>query len=295
LPPEGHPDPNPRRKPDDWSRNFAEGEFSDFIQPMVETLDLYHNQTVDPRAVAIAFHELRQQNPNADLELVSMEKRGKNRDKLLIRAETNPHADLSELHSQYFERYEYLLTLPPEALIALLTEKDNQVKMLARMVDTAIDRPSSTYISTYQNHGDTVMSEASKYDMRGAQFAGGFAETVQGDQIGGIINNYGANLDEITRLLTALREQAQTFPAEHKDEALDLIEDLEADLQKPEPDPNRIGRRLKRLAAVATTVGTLTAGAVTFSGNINEFAGNVIELTETLGIPIEQVQPDKTP
>jgi hypothetical protein len=139
------------------------------------------------------------------------------------------------------------------------------------------------------------MSEASKYDMRGAQFAGGFAETVQGDQIGGIINNYGANLDEITRLLTALREQAQTFPAEHRDEALDLIEDLEADLQKPEPDPNRIGRRLKRLAAVATTVGTLTAGAVTFSGNINEFAGNVIELTETLGIPIEQVQPDKTP
>ena len=29
----------------------------------------------------------------------------------------------------------------------------------------------------------------SKYDLRGAQFAGGFAETVQGNQIGGTINN----------------------------------------------------------------------------------------------------------
>ncbi|MEM0980680.1 MAG: hypothetical protein AAGH78_10435 [Cyanobacteria bacterium P01_H01_bin.58] len=41
-------------------KNFAEGEFVDFITPMVETLDLYHNQTVDPRAVAIAFNELRE-------------------------------------------------------------------------------------------------------------------------------------------------------------------------------------------------------------------------------------------
>ncbi|MEO1403262.1 MAG: hypothetical protein AAFV72_18725 [Cyanobacteria bacterium J06635_1] len=33
---------------------------------------------------------------------------------------------------------------------------------------------------------------ASKYDLRGAQFAGGFAETVQGDQIGGNITNEAA-------------------------------------------------------------------------------------------------------
>ena len=52
LPSEGDPDSNPHRKPDDWAKTFAEGEFVDFIPPLVETLDLYHNQTVAPRAIA---------------------------------------------------------------------------------------------------------------------------------------------------------------------------------------------------------------------------------------------------
>ncbi|NEZ65750.1 formylglycine-generating enzyme family protein [Leptolyngbyaceae cyanobacterium CCMR0082] len=34
-----------------------------------------------------------------------------------------------------------------------------------------------------------MVREGSKYDLRGAQFAGGLAETVQGDQIGGTIHN----------------------------------------------------------------------------------------------------------
>ena len=138
-------------------------------------------------------------------------------------------------------------------------------------------------------------SQASKYNLSHAQFAGGFAETVRGDQIGGTINNYGASLDDITRLITALREQAQTFPAEHKDEALDVLDDLEADIQKPEPDPGRIGRRLKRLAAIATAMSALAGGAATFSGDLNTFTGNVLELTETLGIPVERVQPSQSP
>ena len=95
--------------------------------------------------------------------------------------------------------------------------------------------------------------------------------------------------------MTALRNQAQAFPAEHKDEALDVLDDLEVDIHKPEPDPSRIGRRLKRLAAIATTVGPLAGGAATFSGDLNTFTGNVMELTEILGIPVEQVQPSQLP
>ena len=34
----------------------------------------------------------------------------------------------------------------------------------------------------------------SRYDLRGAQFAGGFAETVKGDQVGGVINNSPAQM-----------------------------------------------------------------------------------------------------
>ncbi|WP_375495673.1 hypothetical protein [uncultured Nostoc sp.] len=35
-----------------------DGEFGDFIKPIFDTLDLYHNQGVDPRAIAISFKEL---------------------------------------------------------------------------------------------------------------------------------------------------------------------------------------------------------------------------------------------
>lgn len=131
-----------------------------------------------------------------------------------------------------------------------------------------------------------------KNDLRGAQFAGGYAETVHGDQVGGTINNYDTSTSDIIRLITALRDQAQTFPSEYKDDVLMELEDLETDIQKRQPDQSRIGRRLKRLAAIVTTVGAITGGAANFSGDLNDFTGNVIELTETLGIPIEQVQPE---
>ena len=74
-----------------------------------------------------------------------------------------------------------------------------------------------------------------------------------------------------------------------------MLDDVEADIQKPEPDSGRIGRRLKRLAGIVTTVGALASGAATFSGDLNTFTGNVLELTETLGIPVEQVQPSQSP
>ncbi|WP_407659144.1 pentapeptide repeat-containing protein [Leptothoe kymatousa] len=220
LPPEDDLNSDPHRKPDDKQKTFADGEFSDFIAPMVETLDLYHNQVLDPRALAIAFHELRENNPNADLEIISMEKRGKQRDQLLVRAETSQQSDLSALHRQYFERYDYLLTLPPQAMQALLIEKDREVQRLAGLVGTAIGRPSTQINKTYQ--GDTTVSEqgsnAPKYDLSNAQFAGGFAEIVEGNQIGGTINNAAAetpSLAEAAAEIQALLQQLeQTAPAE---------------------------------------------------------------------------------
>ncbi|MHC5850795.1 hypothetical protein [Nostoc sp.] len=60
-------DPDPLRKPDNKQEVFADGDFADFIQPIFDTLDLYHNQGVDPRAVAIAFKNLAENHPEAEL------------------------------------------------------------------------------------------------------------------------------------------------------------------------------------------------------------------------------------
>lgn len=270
-------DPEPRRKPDDRNREFTDGEFVDFIAPMIETLDLYHNQSVDPRAIAIAFHELREQNPNANLNIISMEKRGKNRDKLLLRAETNPQADLSELNSQYFERYDHLLSLPPKALQALLIEKDKQVKILARMVDTAIERPSQTFINQYNNQGDVTVSEqgsnAPKYDMRGAQFAGGFAETVEGNMEGGTINNAAAETPSLAEaaaeIQDLLKQLEQTAPAETMTEKMTLATQAIAQI---ESNPT-----LKQRAVAALTAGGMKAFEKAIDHPVAAFVVGAIE------------------
>ncbi|MEM7578419.1 MAG: pentapeptide repeat-containing protein [Cyanobacteria bacterium P01_A01_bin.80] len=196
--------PDPWRKPDNREEVFEDGEFGDFIKPIVDTLDLYHNQGIDPRAIAISFKQLAENNPDAELRIVGMEVKGE--DKFLLRAKTASYIDKSELSAEYFETYNYLKSLPPsEQIKHFLTElkvKDTQINYqqnhiyrLENMITTALGRPN-IQTENYNNYGDTIMSEISKKinnDLKGAQFAGGLvnADTVNTEQIGGDIINYG--------------------------------------------------------------------------------------------------------
>ncbi|MEJ6486928.1 pentapeptide repeat-containing protein [Nostoc punctiforme UO1] len=87
--------PDPHRKPDNRQEVFADGEFGDFIKPIFDTLDLYHNQGVDPRAIAISFKQLAENHPDAELEIMAIEKRSENN--FLLRAKTVPTANKSQL------------------------------------------------------------------------------------------------------------------------------------------------------------------------------------------------------
>ena len=131
--------PNPLRKPDNNGEVFTDGDFADFIKPIFDTLDLYHNQGVDPRAIAISFKELAENNPDAELEIVAMEKRGE--EKFLLRAKTLPESDKSELSAEYFETYSQIKALAEQEVKALITEKDGRIRSLENMVNTALKSP----------------------------------------------------------------------------------------------------------------------------------------------------------
>ncbi|MEM1395213.1 MAG: pentapeptide repeat-containing protein [Cyanobacteria bacterium P01_H01_bin.150] len=194
--------PNPLRKPDNNAELFADGEFGDFIQPIFDTLDLYHNQGVDPRAIAISFKELAENNPDAELEIVAMEKRGD--DKFLLRAKAAPDVDKSELSAEYFETYNYLKSLSQsEQIQYLLTElkvkdtqinsQQNQIISYENMINTALGRPS-LQAENYNNYGNTMSQNSKKesnFDLKGAQFGGSLvnADTVNAEEIGGNISN----------------------------------------------------------------------------------------------------------
>ena len=98
------------REPDNGEVEFKPGEFEIFMAPLKETLDLYHNQKVDPRAIAAALAYLVKENPEARLELIAMEKRGQS--KFLIKMKTAAEADRSQLSQDYFALYNQRKRLP---------------------------------------------------------------------------------------------------------------------------------------------------------------------------------------
>ncbi|MHC5860964.1 pentapeptide repeat-containing protein [Nostoc sp.] len=246
--------PDPLRKPDNNKEVFAQGEFGDFIKPIFDTLDLYHNQGVDPRAIAISFKQLAENHPEADLRIVGMEVRGE--DKFLLRAKTAAMADKSELSAEYFDTYNQIKGLPEREIKLLLAEKDNQIRRLENMVMTALERPSF-YSNVEQvgfmtnnpggfsvggsvdgdinnvqgeNNQQRVSNKSSSFNLQNAQFAGGLlnADTVNAHQIGGNITNYNPeqkqNLAEAAAEIQQLLNQlSQTYPTATTSEKMTVV------------------------------------------------------------------------
>lgn len=240
--------PDPCRKPDNRQEVFEDGGFGDFIKPIVDTLDLYHNQGVDPRAIAIAFKQLAENNPEAELEIVALEKRG--RDKFLLRAKTAVTADKSELSQEYFDTYNYLKALPERDIQLLIAEKDNRIRRLENMVEMALKR-HNFYVETYNNQGDTMSDKSSniKFGNVGGDigaFAGGDIQGVAGKDITGAA---GGN---ISGTVTATIGQLQESNAPEAAKLADLLKQLqtaiESDKNLSEDDKAEALEQVKTLA-----------------------------------------------
>jgi uncharacterized protein YjbI with pentapeptide repeats len=169
-------DPEPRRKPHNREEEFEDGDFADFIKPIVDTLDLYHNQRVDPRAIAISFKHLAENNPDAKLEIVAMEKRGQ--DKFLLRAATAPNADHSALSAEYFTTYNQIKALAEAEVQALLAEKNSRISSLENMVETAL-KHHSFYSSIQIQEVGNMTSNPGGFSVGGS--VGGDIRNLQGD------------------------------------------------------------------------------------------------------------------
>ncbi|RCJ16162.1 hypothetical protein A6S26_33865 [Nostoc sp. ATCC 43529] len=200
--------PDPLRKPDNNKEVFADGEFGDFIKPIFDTLDLYHNQSVDPRAIAISFKQLAEKHPEVDLRIVGMEVRGE--DKFLLRAKTAATADKSQLSQEYFDNYYQLKGLPEGEIKLLLAEKDSRIRSLENMVITALQNPKF-YAENYNNQGDTTMTGDRNINTGG----GNYNERIERDYIQG--NYYAAGQPQSLAQAAAeiqllLKQLEQTYP-----------------------------------------------------------------------------------
>ena len=157
LPTKGEPDPC--RKPDNRQEIFKEGDFSDFIAPILKTLELYRQQNVDPRSIvhkfrtldlyhykgidataaAISLQRLAEANPDAQLQIVALE--GKGQEKIRLQAQVAGTADRSKLSVEYFDQYREMQSLPKQdlqLLLAELAEKNERILKFEEIVASAM-------------------------------------------------------------------------------------------------------------------------------------------------------------
>ena len=275
LPPEETRNRYLRRQPANPNEFFKEGDFDDFITPLKQTLNLYYNQSTDPRLMALDFKKLIENNPGADIELVAFEKKGQNKDKVLIRAETALQADHAVLNASDSKNPAYLQSLPETMRVLLIEkeatikEKEATIKLLEKIIDGKHQLPdvvfnSSSNVSLNQKQGNTMSDKNSSFqfgDVGGdvAGIAGGDISGVAGKDMTGVAGGDIGQLakseapeapklaDLLQHLQSAIESDAQ-LPEKEKAKALKQVKALEEAGQNPKDEDK------KELADTAITM-----------------------------------------
>ena len=261
---------------------FKTGEFTALFRQVQNTIDLIFVDGIDWKAFFTAFQQLCQKYHTEEITIQAIERKGS--DSFVVRLEVANSADQNAIESAMKSKYEAQQALLESQYEEKLLLQGRHLQDVRSMID-AERRRNATLLGVVTSMAN--IQQGPQYDLRGAQFAGGMANTVNGNQVGGTINNYGTRSDEIVRLLTSLRQIAQEFPDEQKIEALDSIGDLEVEIKKNSLDLPRIGRRLKRLTAIAATVGLITGGAAEVTEDLRNFTENVTEIAEVIDINLD--------
>jgi uncharacterized protein YjbI with pentapeptide repeats len=248
-------DPDPWRKPDNRSEVFQEGDFSDFIAPIIrtlglyqqqhvdprqiagafKTLDLFHYQGIDPSAAAISLKQLAEEHPEAKLEVIALEGRGN--EKFRLQAAVAEEVDRSQLSARYLEKYRENSSLPYgelQVLLGTLAEKDRRILNLEEMVMTAI-QSEKFYVEAHYNLGEVTYGDkitvGSITESEGVAIGRGARSSV----------SMGVSTDQIENLFRPLQDAARNSPLEKRNEPLQTLQEIKAEMAKgQQADDSRI-------------------------------------------------------
>ncbi|MFB2969012.1 pentapeptide repeat-containing protein [Aerosakkonema sp. BLCC-F183] len=233
---------NPKPKTDDRERRpssgeFKPGEFTKLFEEVLTTVDLIFDKGIDWKAFIAAFKKVQVENEDTELTIQSIENKGDG--VIVVRVSVPPDANKEKIHSDFTQNYALALKAIEEKYKAELQAKDREIQIYREQngkIENIILTMSKKEINieVRATSESKSMSEASKYDQRGAQFAGGFAETVQRDQIGGNIHNYTApqNLAEAEKYIQQLLQEMTRLEEKYKSEIAAKDEEIAANRQQ---------------------------------------------------------------
>ena len=152
-------------------------------------------------------------------------------------------------------------------------------------------KPMSSNINQYGS-GDNIAGDKVIGDKIGTQFnnhlqganIANFANEVKDNarqQASNFTQTSGASVAELLQLINNLRQTAEQFPSDIREELIIDVEDVELEVQKTAPERN-LPKLKKRLLALFTAA-TVTFGAI---AGTTDFANNVLEISSKLGIEL---------
>jgi hypothetical protein len=263
------------RRPSDPNRIFASSEFQTFIQKAISTVDLIFSNGIDWQIFFQSFVTLQSQYDER-LTIQAIEK--KIGSAFVIRVEVPAEVDKAAIERQAKELYETKLQLQGQHYRAELQAKDGQISLYQEQLE--IHLKSNTNLLEIVKIMAKKENQPTYQTTINAQTLG--ATHTGSGNITNFAQNINSNINDVTQLINALREQIQTLPDEQRQEAQGHLADLEDDFQQP---PNeRTLRRIKSTLAALLAIGCVIAGTA-------DFSNNVLEISNKLGIPIIQTQP----
>lgn len=240
--------PNPLRKPDNLREIFGNGDFADFIKPYVDTLDLYHSQDIDPRAISIALKDLSDNHPEDQLEFVAIERRGNSG--LNLRLTTALGANKSELSHEYFSSYARIKSELPISAQLALAEQNAEIRSLRGTIEQFIQtgtRHSTIQAETIQVlQGELIVTENRGININAGGNIGDISGLVGGD-VGGVVN-LGTISGDVTNAIQHLPDTFSSDQPSLKDLLTQLQEVIENDTELTDPDKVDLLEQVQTLA-----------------------------------------------
>ena len=257
-------------------RSFAPGEFTALFEKALETVDLIFADGINWQAFFQSFQELRSQYD--DLSIQAIEK--KSGGAFIVRLEVPAESDKAEIESQAKELYEIKLQLQEQRYRAELQAKNGQISLYQEQLE--FHRQNDTNLMEIVKTMAEKENQPTHQTIINAQTIGA-THTGSGD-ITHFTQNINSNIDDITKLITTLRDSAQSLPEAQREEVLVHLDDLQEDLNQPEKQkPSRLKTRLVALFAIASTASGVVVGAT-------DFGNKVLDLSKKLGIELVHPQ-----
>lgn len=154
--------------------DFAPNEFVALFQRALDTVDLIFVDGLDWRALLKSLDELRSQHEDVGVRAIE-----KNGQAFIVRLEVADKSDKASIEHRAKELYRENLAILESSYKAELQAKEREIEIY-KSQNTSMEEIVKALATR------TPTSEKHVYDLRNSQFAGGFAETVRGNQASSI-------------------------------------------------------------------------------------------------------------